>query len=402
MTENNDVMDVIAQAITEMDEDTDSSVRKHHRNTETTTIKSMLGRLQSGKIKLPLCQRLYVWNKAQRMELWESIKANYSIGTIILVDVNGEQFLVDGLQRLTSCIYLSVDRDDVGMTKEEKEDVSNYLIDISVVYDMTPDEVKTYFGRLNSGVSLASVVKARSKLSEDLNEAILEVSNNEWFRQSTSKGKTKATFAKGHHHELIAMNALLAAAGLPITDNKAAALCKQLDEHEGEVLAAKDKAIELMEKVASVFRSTPDETSKRALSANYAGILVHLIANKDPHFSDLVALTNRIFENTKAIPEYSATTRSQAADASRCRARYNLLCSLLEQVGSSFDMVGFKEWRENTPVLKAAQGEVVDSSDFSEFELRSLYTLWMDRKTEKYKAIVANKYHELECAPHVS
>lgn len=396
MEENQDVMEVIAQAITEMDEGENSEVRKHHRNTETTTVKHLLGRLQTNKIKLPLCQRLYVWNKAQRMELWESIKANYSIGTIILVDVNGEQFLVDGLQRLTSCIYLSVDHDKVGMTEAEKAEIQNYLIDISVIYDMTPDEVKTYFGRLNSGVSLASVVKARSKLSEPLNEAILKVADNEWIRNAAKEGKTKATFAKGHHHELIAMNALLAAANLPITDNKAAALCKQLSDHESEVLTVTDKAIELMEKVARVFRSTPDDISKRALSANYACVLTHLIAHKDPHFSDLVALTNRIFENTKAIPEYSATTRSQAADASRCRARYDLLLSLLAQVGSSFDIVGFKEWRGNSPVLRADDGVVVDANDFSEFELRSLYQLWMDRKNDKYKTVITKRYHELE------
>lgn len=396
MDENQDVMEVIAQAITEMDEGEGSAVRKHHRNTETTTVKSVLARLQTNKIKLPLCQRLYVWNKAQRMELWESIKSNYSIGTIILVDVNGEQFLVDGLQRLTSCIYLSVDHDNIGMTEAEKTEVQNYLVDISVVYDMTPDEVKTYFGRLNSGVSLASVVKARSKLSKPLNEAILKVADNEWIRNAAKEGKTKATFAKGHHHELIAMNALLAAADLPITDNKAAVLCKQLADHEAEVLAVTDKAVELMEKVARVFRSTPDEISKRALSANYACVLTHLIAHKDPHFSDLVALTNRIFEGTKAIPEYSSTTRSQAADASRCRARYDLLVSLLEQVGSSFDLTGFKEWRGNTPVLRADDGVMVDTSAFSEFELRSLYQLWMDRKSDKYKTVITKRYQELE------
>lgn len=398
MVENNDVMEVIAQAITEMDEGESVGIRKHHRKTETTTIRSVLGQLEHKKIQLPLCQRLYVWNKAQRMELWESIKANYSIGTIILVDVNGEQFLVDGLQRLTSCIYLSVDRDEVGMSQDERKEVLDYLVDISVVYDMSTEEVKDYFGRLNSGVALASSVKARSKLSEPLNEAVLEVADNEWFRKIASSGKVKSTFAKGHHHELIAMNALLAAAGLPITDNKAAALCKQLSDHEEEVLGVKSKAIDLMERVATVFRSTPEEIAKRALSANYACVLTHLIANKNPHFSDLVALTNRIFENSKAIPEYSATTRSQAADASRCRTRYELLVSLLEQVGSSFDMVGFKEWKEQTSVLKADQGVVVDIQDFSEFELRSIYTLWMDRKTKEYKQAITDRYKKLEAA----
>ena len=105
-----------------------------------------------------------------------------------------------------------------------------------------------------------------------------------------------------------------------------------------------------------------------------------------------------IFENSKAIPEYSATTRSQAADASRCRTRYELLVSLLEQVGSSFDIVGFKEWKEQTSVLKADQGVVVDIQDFSEFELRSIYTLWMDRKTKEYKQAITDRYKKLEAA----
>ena len=231
------VMDVIAQAATEMDESSPVSSRWHRRSSEMTSVRAVLTRLKEGTIQLPLCQRLYVWGKEHRLSLWDTIRDNASLGTIILAEHEGVLYLVDGLQRLTSCMYLSVDHDEVGMTEAEKNEVLNYTITIETVYDMSLPEIKNYFGRLNSGIALAAVVKARSKLSDRLNSAVLALSSNPYFREAD----TKITFNKGHHHEIIAMNALLAAAGIGIVDNKAASLCKTLQEYEDDVLNAQKR-----------------------------------------------------------------------------------------------------------------------------------------------------------------
>lgn len=389
-----EVMDVIAQAATEMDESSPVSSRWHRRTSEMTSVRAVLTRLKEGTIQLPLCQRLYVWGKEHRLSLWDTIRDNASLGTIILAEHEGVLYLVDGLQRLTSCMYLSVDHDEVGMTEAEKNEVLNYTITIETVYDMSLPEIKNYFGRLNSGIALAAVVKARSKLSDRLNSAVLALSSNPYFREAD----TKITFNKGHHHEIIAMNALLAAAGIGIVDNKAASLCKTLQEYEDDVLNAQKKAQALIDRLISVFKGLDTALAKRALSANFASVLLHVMAKEECTDVQLAAVIQHIFAGRKAIPEYSATTRSQAADAKKCLERYQVIVSLLGKVGNTFDSKSFESWKSSSSVLKTKGGEIVDIAEFSDFDLRSLYTLQKQGKTEEYDQFVAKKYHELEIA----
>ena len=86
-----------------------------------------------------------------------------------------------------------------------------YKIVVITAHDLTFQDLLLWFKKLNSGVRLAPIVKARSNLSAPLTDAILEISRNpaitDWKEEDLS-----TVFRKSHHHELIAMTALLAVA----------------------------------------------------------------------------------------------------------------------------------------------------------------------------------------------
>lgn len=88
--EQDNVLKVIEQAADELDEDEVSSIKWHEKTVETTSVRAILKRQKEGKIKLPLCQRLYIWNEAMRRSLFESVERNYPCGAIILAELTGK------------------------------------------------------------------------------------------------------------------------------------------------------------------------------------------------------------------------------------------------------------------------------------------------------------------------
>lgn len=398
MEEQTTVMEVIEQAANDLDEDNAIlSKRYHERSTETTSVRAILKRMKEGKIQLPLCQRLYVWDSKRRNSLFDTIERNWSCGTVILAEseADGVQYLTDGLQRLTSCIYLSVDQDGFGLTAEQKKAVLDYNITLSIVKGMTDKEIKLYFARLNDGVPAATVVKERSKLSDELNDALLNISSNEFFRES----KTTVTFTKAHHHELIAMNLLLAAADVSQGENKAKSLCSKLAENCESVLENVEKAQKILQKVIDVYSELDEGVIKRSLNANFISSLVYVLHSKDYSNNQVKELINHVFEGKRAISDYTATTSNGAADEKKCKARYDLLVALLENPPmKDFDEADYKAWKRGLEgVLKASNGDMVlDVKDVSESDLKGAYVALRDKKQSVADSIITRIYERLD------
>lgn len=398
MNEQTTVLEIIEQAANDLDENNVELCKRYHeRSTETTSVRAILKRMKEGRIQLPLCQRLYVWDSKRRESLFDTIERNWSCGTVILAEseADGVQYLTDGLQRLTSCIYLSVDQDGIGMSAEQKKAVLDYNITLSIVKGMTDQEIKLYFDRLNSGVVLAAVVKERSKLSDELNNAILNISSNEFFRES----KTTATFTKAHHHELIAMNLLLAAAGVPQGENKAKSLCSKLSENSENVLENMEKAKNILQKLISIYSELDEEIVKRSLNANFVGSLVYVLHDKDYSDNQVRELINYVFEGKRAISDYTATTSSGAADEGKCKARYGLLVTLLDNPPlKNFNEEDYKSWQKGLEgVLKTSKGDmVVDIEEVSESDLKGIYRALRDKKNSIADTIIERIYEKLD------
>lgn len=402
--EQDNVLKVIEQAADELDEEELSSTHWHEKTVETTSVRAILKRQKEGKIKLPLCQRLYVWNETMRRSLFESVERNYPCGAIILAESaeNGIQYLTDGLQRITSLMYLSIDFDQWGLTKEQKKMVLDYQITIITAKGLTDEEIKDLFNRSNSGIALASVVKERSKLPNNLNNLIMSIANHDFFRTLNTEDhiKTTPTFTKSGHHELIAMNTLIAASGLEQETNKAKDLCKTIREYETDVTDNYDKAVKLIERIADIYNSLDLTVAKRALNANFVGTLVYVITGNDYSSEQIVGLINYIFEKTRALPAYAATTRAGAGDAGKCAARCKLLKDLLNNPPVIvFDEDDYKTWckdQTGKAITDQTGDYMVDFADVDEHSRKGLYMAVREGKRDQYNRIVQNVYERLD------
>ena len=235
------------------------------------------------------------------------------------------QYLCDGLQRLTSLLLLSNSKE---LTEEQRKIVLDYQLTSECVYGLNDDEMALWFLRLNSGITVAAAIKERAKLPESIRNEVIKLSGSEFFRNIADKAN--ATFSKNSHSDIITYNALLAAAEIDIGDNKAKTLCSRLTEHEADITDNTAKAEQIIKKVEQIYSSLSDDQIKRSMNANFISVLVYVIQKNNftnEQYNDMI---NNIFENNRAIKEYSETTRNGAGDADKLKKRYDVIVNILK------------------------------------------------------------------------
>lgn len=112
--------------------------------------------------------------------------------------------MVDGRQRNTSLSLLLTDEKMLQKAEMEIKDIMEYKIVVITAHDLTFQDLLLWFKKLNSGVRLAPIVKARSNLSAPLTDAILEIS-----RQSGHHGLERGGSFNRLSANLITMSLLL-------------------------------------------------------------------------------------------------------------------------------------------------------------------------------------------------
>lgn len=392
--EADEVMEALSAAAEELDDENEIEMKQHDWSSETITVRALLKRYKDNKIELPLCQRLYVWTKNQREALMDSVRLGLPCGMIIVADVDGKKYLLDGLQRTTSLMLMS---DNKNLTAEEKKMILDYKITIGTVYDMDIATMKMYFGRLNSGMALATAVKERSKLSEAINNAILKVASHPFFRDAD----TNATFKKAHHHELIAMNSLLAASKCDQTKNNAKELGRALAVNENVILENVDKACKLVERMMNVMAELPAAVMKRAMNANYIGVLAFVLARNEISDKAVKAATEYIFKDKRAVKSYSRTTSSGAGDLRMVKQRYDVILDVVKTYSDagSTNEDAFKVWCQDNSngVLKTSDKEyIVDFNEFIQAEKEALFNAMRKNDMKTYDKIIRTTYNNLE------
>lgn len=386
----NDAVD----GMNETDTPTEAVLKTFERSAAALSVRAILKKYANKEIALPLCQRMYVWNDKQRKSLHNSIKKNFTCGSITLAEQEGISYLVDGLQRITSLMLLS---NDSSLSKEDRKKILDFKIEVETVFDVDSESMKEMFSILNSGVALASMVKERSKLSKELNDAILAVSKHPFF--DTIKDNTTATFNKSHHHELIASNTLLAVAGVAIGENKAKPLCKRLSDNEFAVLSNVDKAIAILDKISEVYQTIPSEIAKRSLNANFVGMLAYALVSKEYDNKVVNQLITYIFGGLRAVKEYSETTGNSAGSTYNCEKRFAVIVNLLENpvIVQEIDEAAFTVWKNDLSVVKSSvdSGIMLDIADLEDCELKALYTASQNNEVALWDKIITNKYNAL-------
>lgn len=389
-----DAMKIFQEAASATYEITESeTIREFETYSESMTVKQILNRWTKKKLVVPFFQRKYVWNQAQRESLLNSIKAGFPCGSIIIGELNGVLYLIDGLQRLSSFAELL---NDSQKTQEEKECIRSYRIRAEIVRDMSMEEMQHFFAVLNSGTVVSAAVKERTSLSQRLNGAVMHIAAHPIFDEVP----INSTFNRNAHHELIAENTLLAACGQTVGNNKAKELCKRLTECEEIALASVEKAQILLDRLLEAYRLLrksygPDEKSiktgdgicKRSFNANFSGVLVYYLADHPSATAEEIKeVIEYIFGNLKSKKEYSETVKGGAGDKVKCEQRLAYIGTLFEDLyGDDEEMIEqkFEEFcsLNNGNVIKDSTEEyILKFSEFTLSEKKDLFDYQYDQE----------------------
>lgn len=375
--------------------------KRDHKTYQVKTLLSMMS-AKEPSLTLPSCQRLYVWSAAKRKLLLESVLSDQPISNILLATKEGSDllYLVDGQQRLLSLALILADKKET--TADEKAAIKNYKIHADIIYDITEEEMQDMFDKCNSGERVASVVKQRTKLLPEIRNLVLDLSSSEFFKNVGFN----VTASKGHHHETITENALLAAAEVPIGSMRTKDLRERLNKHSVVVLDNVDKAKALLSRLEEIFddKKLMDKSRKSALNNNFMGTIVYIMAKyPDIDNNEYVKLINYVFEKRKSVPEYSRTASSGAASAANCMQRLTVLAGFLNDkpynvIKTSSSDVGYETFLTNntgTEVYSSDGTIGVMFDTFSDKEKYDLYDTSVNNFTADWDAIIKSKFDEL-------
>lgn len=332
-----------------------NGIRYHESHTDRRTVRSILKKYADREIVIPATQRLYVWKQKQRDGLLDSVKKGLPCGSITLCTLengDGTNYLIDGLQRITSLLIMSNDKD---LTKDEKDNVNNYQVAMEIVYNMTLEEMSDYFVKKNSGIAVSAAAKSNASLPKNIQEAGLKLSRHEFFQNVIDKAN--ATFSKNEHNKIIAWNTLLACAGVKVDSLKSSDITERLRTYESDVMANADSAVAMINRLADIYNGiTDDKYIKRSMNANFVSILAYVLYdNKDITNEQVVNGIETIFAKGKAIPEYSVTTGANSASKEKSVARYNALVKLLN------DHPKIETLEDKTPKAKESKPVTLES-----------------------------------------
>ena len=73
---------------------------------EETTIEQIIDDYKDGKLRVPKIQRTLVWKDKDKETLQESIKNGFPFGVIFLHEINGQKYILDGLQRTSTILEI--------------------------------------------------------------------------------------------------------------------------------------------------------------------------------------------------------------------------------------------------------------------------------------------------------
>lgn len=311
----------LAEALEEPEE-----VQEFKSSCQKLSVKTYLERYRSGKIAVPSCQRAAgVWKKEQEDRLIDTIISKLPVPAITLGEVEGQAYVVDGLQRTTTLEHL-LNRKDVD--EETKKKIQSYQLNIVTVHDMDWESFEKYFYNCNNGTPLASAVKECAALPSTLTGAINTVTNNPYFYE----GEFCRTAITNDHKRIMAMSFLLAATGLN-SAIKAKELSKALLTAENLVIDNVEKAAQNMNKVIEAFKLLKTDYVKRAFNANYVCVWGYLLVQyPEITINEIAEVTMHIFAKAKAISKYSTYTGSGAANWKPLKGRIEVVADVLDEL----------------------------------------------------------------------
>lgn len=180
-------------------------------------VQTLVNKVKRGNIVLKhkLQRREGVWNKETKSLLIDSLLRGYIVNPIHTISEGGKQYVIDGVQRLST--LSSFLNDEFALSKNLKpveienesyeiagkkfskldEPVADALnsaqIQVYEITEYTDKDVRDMFSRLNSGRPLNTTQKMTPNLSDYMSDAIVDIVSHPFFEKALTPAQFKSS-----------------------------------------------------------------------------------------------------------------------------------------------------------------------------------------------------------------
>lgn len=146
--------------------------------------------LLEAEFEIPKSQREFVWTSNQISLLLDSINRGYPIPAIVIAVYNGDAYLTDGRQRITSLLELDRrfrDQMDICSVEnlprlaEQYQTFCDYHIPVITTECDTEEELNAIFERHNSGAKMTTAQKAKANYAPSMLLLLEQVRKHKLF-----------------------------------------------------------------------------------------------------------------------------------------------------------------------------------------------------------------------------
>ena len=186
-------------------------------NVKGIPAKTLISRLKKEQINLEhrLQRKEGQWSTKTQSLLIDTLLRGYLINPVFTVVDNDKQFVIDGVQRLSTLrrfynyeFRLSRDLDSVVVNGEEykiagkkyskldenlKDELDTAQIQVYEISDYTDKDIREMFSRLNSGKSLNSTQQFTPLYSDELGDIIANLSSLPFFEARLTPAQLKSS-----------------------------------------------------------------------------------------------------------------------------------------------------------------------------------------------------------------
>ena len=161
---------------------------------DQTTIKKLLIMY---KLRIPDFQRSFVWKKAKKYQLLQSLFRGFPIGAITLYEDNGEYYIIDGLQRINTLQqYLSSPGKIIGFSeffKKVEEEIRFFLEqnEVNVSFPKLKSAIKVWYENLDELYAYEKVSPLYRKVKEKCSNIFNDVEDEMQLMEDLSEILTK-------------------------------------------------------------------------------------------------------------------------------------------------------------------------------------------------------------------
>lgn len=172
-------------------------------SSKNTAIHSLMVQVKNGKLNLnhSVQRKAEQWKPEQKEKFLHSLIIGVISPEIVVAEMDGEKFVVDGKQRL-SCLDEYINKKDTKLTvfgrkfneldDNTKDALTGSNINVVTYANVKDEDIFSLFERYNNGVSLSSSQKSRSYCSIALLDRIQSILNSVFIKEkcNITKGQS--------------------------------------------------------------------------------------------------------------------------------------------------------------------------------------------------------------------